>query len=81
MDHSGIFVINTIKQIQDNLKHQRTKVSRLVPFFSAIVLGMADLILSIQVLCRIILAWTIMARLLIATHVVFDYGLCRHELT
>lgn len=39
-----IFVINSIKQIQNNLKHQRTEISRLVPFAIAVVLSVANLV-------------------------------------
>ena len=59
MDCSRILVVNSIEQIQNNLEHQRTEVSRLVALLNTIVLCV-----SVFVLLRCVVISAVMAQML-----------------
>lgn len=45
---SWVFIINSVKQVQDDLKHQRTEVARFITLLCTVELSMEDLVLLVD---------------------------------
>lgn len=77
---SWVFVVDSVKEVQDNLKHQRTEVSRLVALLGTIVLCVPGSVLLARVVGGAVIVQIAKGRLLVSeSHIVVEHILNRNK--